>query len=252
MILCDIIEDIQKSIFFMKKNIDQLKTKRGENIIEKYINSLINLIRKTDYEDEKLFSTIIKTFITFIKEKKERCNFLVKSGCPRQLLLIMESTNNIQLVSIGMELLKILTFSNQENLIMIANQNILLKLFEIRAKFLNDENITQLYDLISNEILKSPGKEDMAQNVISETIIKFHEDSQKNFEQEDKLLSDLEILNAFSSNKKQVEFLINDEFISDLNLIMNKTLKSNLMNRTNEKLLFNEITILNKIKDNLK
>ena len=46
--------------------------------------------------------------------------------------------------------------------------------------------------------------------------------------------------------------LNNDEFISDLNLIMNKTLKSNLMNRINEKLLINEITILNKIKDNLK
>ena len=33
-------------------------------------------------------------------------------------------------------------------------------------------------------------------------------------------ITDLEILNAFSSNKKQVEFLINDEFIRDLNLII--------------------------------
>ena len=207
-ILCEIIKQIQKNISFMKKNQDNLKTKRGENIIEKYINSLINLIRKLDYEDEKIFYTIINTFITFTKEKKETCNFLVKSGCPRQLLLIMESTNNVQLISLGMELLKILTFSNQENLIMIANQNMLLKLFEIRTKFSNDENITKICDLISNEILKLPGQEDIAQNVINDTILKFHEDCKKKFDEEDirnKLLSDLEILNEFILTKNKIK-----------------------------------------------
>ena len=100
-----------------------------------------------------------------------------------------------------MELLKTITLSNQENLIMVANQNILIKLFEVRSKFSNDENITRSADLISNEIMKLPGQEKNAEEILVQTITKFHEDSQKEFDADNqlKLLNDLEIFNAFTS-----------------------------------------------------
>ncbi len=54
----------------------------------------MNLLRKSGYDDDKLFDSIIKTLIILVNKKPETCNLLVKAGCPRQLLQIMEATNN--------------------------------------------------------------------------------------------------------------------------------------------------------------
>ena len=253
-ILIEHIEHLSKNIPFIKENEDKLKTARGEGIIEKYINSLMNLLRKSGYDDDKLCDSIIKTLIVLVNKKPETCNLLVKAGCPRQLLQIMEATNNNQIARNAMELLKTITLSNQENLIMVANQNILIKLFEVRAKFSSDENITRSADLISNEIMKLPGQEKNAEEILIQTISKFHEDSQKDFNDTDnqlKLLNELEIINAFTSNKKQTDLITNDEFMNDLTKTMDNTLKQTLYSRTIGQLLVNEMTVLRKMKDNL-
>ena len=252
-LLIEHIEHLSKNIPFIKENEDKLKTARGEGIIEKYINTLMNLLRKSGYDDDKLCDSIIKTLIILVNKKPETCNLLVKAGCPRQLLQIMEATNNSQIANNAMELLKTITLSNQENLIMVANQNILIKLFEVRSKFSNDENITRSADLISNEIMKLPGQEKNAEEILVQTISKFHEDSQKEFDADNqlKLLNDLEIINAFTSNKKQTDLITNDEFMDDLSKTMEHTLKQTLYSRTINQLLVNEMSVLRKMKDNL-
>ena len=51
------------------------------------------------------------------------------------LLQIMENTPNPKTSEMALELLKIIAFSNPENLTMVANQNVLLKFYELRAKY---------------------------------------------------------------------------------------------------------------------
>lgn len=112
-----------------KKNINTLgldkkfdSVKFEDSIVEKVINTLINLLRR-NISEEALCEEIISSFISLAKKKIESCNFLVKAGCPRLLFQIIENTSNSTLVAKALELLKYVTLSSQENLEMVSNQS---------------------------------------------------------------------------------------------------------------------------------
>ena len=252
--LIEQLAQFRKNLPFIKDNEALLKVGKVNNTptLEKYINTLMNLFRKS-IDDEDLDDNIIKTFITLTKKKPESCNLLVKAGCPRLLLQVMENTQNNKLANNALELLKIITLSSEENLIMVGNQNILSKLFEIRAKFANDENITKGCDFIANEIMKLPGQEAQIAEVVKDAIAEFHENMKedfKNVEVKQKILGNLETINAFTSNKKIIEAsLMTDEFRDDLNKAIDLTNKDDDISQINEDLLTNEMAILKKIKE---
>jgi len=85
-------------------------------------NNLINLLRKNiDYDS--IGDTICSILSSFCKKKLEICDVLVKSGCPRLLLSIIEISNNSELARKALELLKTIMTSSDENLNMISNQS---------------------------------------------------------------------------------------------------------------------------------
>ena len=213
----------------------------------------MNLLRKS-LGDENICHSIIKTLIAFANGKLDVCNLLVKSGCPRLLLQIMDNTQNKLLADDAMELLKMLTLSSTENAQVIGNQNILLKLFEIRAKFASSESITKKADRIANELLKLPGQWKFAEEILRDAIKEFHENVQKNFadsEIKQKILSNEEIINSFISNKRAIEPILANQFVEDLDKAVNSTTKDQEITQTIEKLLTNEMGLIKKIKDNL-
>jgi len=74
--------------------------------------------------------------LTVLGEKKQTlCNTMVKGGCPRLLLQIMETSPYEENVEKALNLLKIIAFCNLNNLTMVANQNAMIKFFEAKNKY---------------------------------------------------------------------------------------------------------------------
>ena len=67
----------------------------------KWLNKSLN--------DEELSDSIVKTLLALSNKKPRICNLLIKSGCTRLLLSIMGKTQNQQLATDAMELLKMIT-----------------------------------------------------------------------------------------------------------------------------------------------
>ena len=223
-----------------------------ENITEKVINVNIALLRKL-VENDEIIGDIIKTLINYGEQKSSLCNIMVKGGVPRLLLQIMETTPNVENAELALELLKIITLSNKENLTMVANQNVLLKFFELRAKYSGNQKISENCDLIANEILKLPGQEQYAEEILKEAIGEFNENSKGDYSKPDiknKLINNLEVINAFSAGQKQVETLLKYDFPKNFEVVLDKTLNDNEVNNVNEKLLNNEFLILEKMNSN--
>jgi hypothetical protein len=170
------------------------------------------------------------------------------------LLQIMDKTQNRQLANDAMELLKLITLSAKENAEVIGNQNILLKLFEIRSKFASSDSITKNADAIANELLKMPGQGKFAEGFIKDAIKEFHDNVQKDFnnnEVKQKILNNEEVINSFTSNRKAVQPILEPNFIKDLNKACDLAAKDPEISITIDKLLTNDMGILKKIKDNL-
>ena len=157
-----------------------------ENISEKVVNVNIALLRKL-IENDEIIGDIIKTLINYGEQKSSLCNIMVKGGIPRLLLQIMETTPNVENAELALELLKIITLSNKENLNVVANQNVLLKFFELRAKYSGNQKISENCDLIANEILKLPGQEQYAEEILKEAIGEFNENSKGDYKKSFKI-----------------------------------------------------------------
>ena len=155
----------------------------------------------------------------------------------------MDKTQNRKLADDAMELLKMITLSSKENAEVIGNQNILMKLFEVRAKFASVDTITRNADQIANELMKLPGQEKFAEGFIRDAIKEFHENVQKDFndnEVKQKILNNEEIINSFTSNKKTIQPILDKEFIKDLNKACDMTTKDQEVSITIDKLLTND------------
>ena len=251
--LIELLIQLRKNISFLKENEDKLINEKNEGTIEIYINSLMKLFLKS-LDDQNLCNEIIKTFINFVNIKPEICNLLIKNGCPRLLLQIMDNYQDKNIANDSLLLLQKITLSNKENLQIISKQNLLSKLFEIRTKFANDDTITILTDIIANEIMKLSGQEEFTSDIIKKQIEEFYNNLKSDFnnsEIQQKILNNLENINAFTSNKKQINLLLTEEFQNNLNQVIDLTQKEEKVSQVIEKLLTNEMSILKKIKENI-
>ena len=247
------LAQLRNNIPFLRENEKELSDSTDKTPSETYISSLVRLLNKS-LNDEELCDSIIKTLISLISKKNNLCNLLVKLGCPRTLLQIMDKTQNRTLANDAMELLKMITLSSKENAEIIGNQNILMKLFEIRSKFSTVDTLTRNADLIANELMKLPGQSKIIENLVKEAIKEFHQNLQKDFkdnENKQKILNNEDIINSFTSNQNVIKLLLDGEFIKDLNKACDLTTKDEEISTTIDKLLTNEMGILTKIKDNL-
>ena len=213
----------------------------------------VALLRKLIEEDDIIYSIISN--LTILAEKNVMlCNNMVKAGCPRLLLQIIETSPNEENVESALYLLKLISFSNKNNLQMVASQSALNSLYQTKNKYSSNNKIVNRCIEITEEILKLPGQEKYATDLITETIKEFNQDAKKDISQNDirqKLLNSLQIINTFASNQSQSE-LINDneEFIQNFKNVTENTFKEKELDSLNEKLLHNELSLLKKINDN--
>ena len=222
-----------------------------ENITEKETTTHTALLRKI-IEEEEVIGNIIDNLTILAENKQGLCNTMVKGGCPRLLLQIMETSPYEENVEKALNLLKIIAFCNLNNLTMVANQNAMIKFFETKNKFHSNQTIINYCDEISNEILKQvPGQDTNAEELIKDAIVGFNENIKNDFslpETKQKLLNNLEIINSFSTNKTQFENLNNEaEFITNLKTALDKIFEETNMTQVSEKLFNNLLSLLKKL-----
>lgn len=102
-------------------------SKFEETIIEKLTSNLISLLRK-NMDNPDISKNIMKILQAITKKKMEICDLLVKAGCPRLLMSILENTQDPEIAKHALLLLKTLTFSSEENTNMLLNQSNILKI----------------------------------------------------------------------------------------------------------------------------
>ena len=251
-------ENIKMLLYFFKgifkflldneRNI-QLETK--EYITEKLTNINTGILRKL-IEEEDVVGVIIDSLTMLAEARKHLCNTMVKAGLPRLLFQVMETSPNEENVEKALYLLKIISFSNLDNLTMVANQNALIKFFDTKNKYPSNQKIIDGCDLISNEILaKIPNQEQYLDELIKDAVKQFNENAKNDFatpEVKQKLLNNLEVINSFSTNKTQFENLSKEtEFITNLKSVSDKTFAETNVTNVIEKLLNNELAILKKL-----
>ena len=243
------LKQLRKNIFFLINNEKILKFKE-QTAFDIYINSLVNLLRKNITDEDINFETI-KTFISFGEYNKEIFNILMQKGSIKLILQFLNTTNNSKLCFESIHLLKNICFSSQKNLITFADQNIMNSLCEIHIKFINDEKIINLIDLIINEIKKLPGQGVHIEDLLLNAFKNFEDNINKDFNSNQiqyKLLNDLIIINSHSTNKIQIKKLISkQDFINNFFLLINKSLQEKNFSQIIDKLFTCEIELMKKI-----
>ena len=251
-------DNINLLLFYFKKHFkfilseeQKILSETHDNILEKMTTTSTALLRKMT-EEEDVIGNIIDNLTLLGENKKILCNTMVKGGCPRLLLQIMETSPYEENVEKALNLLKIIAFSNLNNLTMVANQNAMIKFFETKNKFPSNQRIINDCDEISNEILsKVAGQDQYADELIKEAIAGFNENIKNDFskpEIKQKLLNNLEIINSFSTNKAQFENLNKEtEFINNLKTCYDKTFQETNVTQVTEKLLTNELSLIKKL-----
>ena len=251
-------DNINLLLYYLNKNFKfimaeeaKILTETHQNIPEKMTTTNTALLRKMT-EEEDVIGNIIDNLTLLGDNKKSLCNAMVKGGCPRLLLQIIETSPYEENVEKALNLLKIISFSNINNLTMVANQNAMIKFFETKNKFPSNQKIINDCDEISNEILsKVAGQDQYADELIKEAILGFNENIKNDFskpEIKQKLLNNLEIINSFSTNKAQFENLNKEtEFITNLKTAFDKTFQETNVTQVIEKLLSNELSLIKKL-----
>ena len=248
-----ILNHLKKNYFFISDNEKNIKLQNKENISEKMINVDASLLRKLIEEDDIIYP-IIKNLTILAENNILLCNNIIKVGCPRLLLQIIETSPNELNVESALYLLKIISFSNKDNLQMIASINALNVLYQTKNKYPFNSKIIDHCVEITKEILKLPGQEKYASDLIIDTIIEFNKNSKNDFSQKEirqKLLNSLQIINSFLTNQSQLELINNnEEFIENFQNVTESTFKEKELDSLDEKLVNNELFLLKKINDN--
>ena len=246
-----ILNYFSKNSEFILSEEARILSETKESIPEKETSTFTSLLRKI-IEEEEVIGNIINNLTLLGEKKQELCNTMVKGGCPRLLLQIMETSPYEENVEKALNLLKIIAFCNLNNLTMVANQNAMIKFFEAKNKYHSNQTIINNCDEISNEILKQvPGQDVNADELIKDAIVGFNENIKNDFtlaEIKQKLLNNLEIINSFSTNKTQFENLNKEtDFISNLKDALNKIFGEEKMTQIIEKLFSNLLSLLKKL-----
>jgi hypothetical protein len=116
------IETNNKNAAFSKFQQKTNNNKFEETIIEKLTSNLISLLRK-NIDHPEISKNIMKILQGITKKKPAICDLLVKAGCPRLLMTILENSQNPDIAKPALNLLKTLTFSSEENTDMLINQS---------------------------------------------------------------------------------------------------------------------------------
>ena len=246
-----ILNYFTKNSEFILSEEAKILSESHENIPEKETSTFTSLLRKI-IEEEEVIGNIIDN-LTFLGEKKQDlCNTMVKGGCPRLLLQILETSPYEENVEKALNLLKIIAFCNLNNLTMVANQNAMIKFFEAKNKYHSNQTIINNCDEISNEILKKvPGQDKNADELIKDAIAGFNENIKNDFSKDEikqKILNNLEIINSFSTNKTQFENLNNEsDFITNLKAALEKIFAEEKITQVVEKLFSNLLSLLKKL-----
>ena len=238
---------------FIVDNENNINLQNKEKVSEKMTSVDVSLLRKLIEEDDVIYS-IISNLTMLAENNILLCNNMVKAGCPRLLLQIIETSPNELNVESALYLLKIISFSNKDNLQMVASQNALNVLFQAKNKYSSNDKVISHCVEITEEILKLPGQEKYATDLIKDTINEFNKNAKEDFSKKEirqKLLNSLQIINSFVTNQSQSELINNnDEFIENFKNVTDNTFKEKELDSLNEKLVNNELSLLKKINDN--
>ena len=245
-----LLNHLNSNYNFILDNENNIKLKGKENVSEKMTNVGVTLLRKLIEEDD-VIESIIRNLIILAENNILLCNNMVRAGCPRLLLQIIETSPNETNVELALYLLKIISFSNKDNLQMVANQNAMNVFYQTKNKYSTNEKIIDYCAQITKEILKLPGQEKYVSDLITDTINEFNQNSKKDFSQNEvrqKLLNSLQIINSFVTNDSQSELINNnEEFIENFKNVTENSFKEKELDSLNEKLVNNELSLLKKI-----
>ena len=248
-----LLNHLKTNYFFILDNEKNIILQNKENVSEKLTSVDVALLRKLIEEDD-IINSIINNLIILAENNIVLCNNMVKAGCPRLLLQIIETSPNEANVESALYLLKIISFSNNNNLQMVASQNALNVLYQTKNKYPSNNKIINQCIEITEEILKLPGQEKYATDLITDTINEFNQNAKKDLSQKEirqKLLNSLQIINSFVTNQSQSDLINNnEEFIENFQNVTENTFKEKELDSLNEKLVNNELSLLKKIKDN--
>ena len=245
-----LLDYLKQNYEFIIDNSENIKLPENNNVIEKIIGINISLLRKMIEEDDIVLAILLN--LIYLSEKNVLyCNYMVKSGCPRLLLQIIDTSLNEKNVEFALELLKIISNSNEDNIKIISSQNALNIFFQAKNKYEGNNLIINICDDISKVILKLPGQENYVMELISENINQFNINAKKDFSDKEirqQLLHSLQIINSFVSSQTQTNLInSNEEFLNNFKEIFEKTFQENEIDSINEKLLNNGLSLLNKI-----
>ena len=244
---------LKSNYSFILDNENNIKLQNNEKVSEKMTSVDVTLLRKLIEEDDVIYS-IIKNLTMLAENNILLCNNMVKAGCPRLLLQIIETSPNEANVEAALYLLKIIAFSNKDNLQMVASQNALNVLYQTKNKYPSNNKIIDHCVEITEEILKLPGQEKYATDLIKDTINEFNKNAKEDFTKKEirqKLLNSLQIINSFVTNQSQSDLINNnDEFLENFKNVSDNTFKEKELDSLNEKLVNNELSLLKKINDN--
>ena len=244
----------EKSLFdiFKNKKFDNIQFE--DNIIEKIINSLMSLLRRMP-EEPLICEKVIKILMDLIEKDPDIANTLVKNGCPKLLLQLLETGNNENLIKSALQLIQKIGESNSENLEMLSNQDLINKLYEINTNF--GPGLSEYSGPILSALMKLPVNEAKIKEIILTTLREFITNANELPEAQffsKKLAELLEIiskLNVFvCRGGKHVSLLLGDEdFKKAFNILVDHTNQENDLSKTKEPLLKNECEILDKMFD---
>jgi hypothetical protein len=136
-----LLNNLKLNYSYLIDNESNIKLPNNENIVEKIINMNISLIKKLIEEDDIIF-ILLNNLIYLVQKNSSFNNFIIKAGCPRLLLQIIESSLNEQNVQCALTLLKLVCGSNEDNLKMISNQNAMNVFFQAKKKFEGNNSIS--------------------------------------------------------------------------------------------------------------
>lgn len=270
--LCKLIKYLKEDVDFLLDNqsdlidlADQEKMKlksfgtvQFENsFLEKIIGSLINLLRKNP-DNDQIINQILETLISIADKCPEMINFIVKSGCPKLLLQLLETGNREALAKLSLQLIKKIADSNISNLELLSNQDIISKLYDIGINY--GASITEFTAPILEHLNKLPSAEMKIQEIVVNTATEIMEytDDIQNWEfmstKSGHLLDLLRKLNVFSSSSenlnKQIGYLVeNPKFLAHFETILKKILEDSDLSKNKEQLLSNILNLIKKMMD---
>ena len=269
-LLNSLLDKFKDDVGFMLEHASDLSTKNKEeksvlnvfkakkfdcqfedNIIEKIIKSMINLWRKFP-DDSDLCEKVIDLLNELVERDPDSSNSLVKNGCPKILISLLETNNKESLLKKALALMKKIGDSNPENLEMLSNQDLINKLFEINNNY--GPGISEYSAPILSALMRLPQNEEKITSIVETTLNDFvnaAEDLENEpfFSKRSPILNDLlSKLNVFTCSDNHANLLLKrNDFKKAFSALINCTNHDSDLSKHKEPLLKNEVDLMKKM-----